>query len=54
MELMALALAIGPLRCEVSLGWGEHRHGCEPVLLERPGLIDMPELDDVAVGFRWR
>jgi len=49
---MALALAIGPLRCEVSLAWGAHRHGCEPVLLERPELIDVPEMDDVAVGFR--
>ena len=52
MELMALALAIGPLRCEVSLVWGAARHTCEPVLMERPELIDMPELEDLAVGFR--
>lgn len=45
-ELVSLALAVGPLRLDLCLGWGADCQEAQPMLLSPPAPIDVPELED--------
>lgn len=46
-ELVSLALAVGPLRLDLCLGWGADCQEAPPMIIAPPGVIDVPqELDD--------